>query len=68
MYTLLTGQTPQGILMSPVTGIRGKSALKSFFCPLDIALLEVLSATSDISALPSKTKVFKMVSISASDS
>jgi len=64
----LTGQTPHGVLMSPVTGIRGTSALKSFFCPPVDDVFELLSATSDISALPSKTNVFKMVSMSPSDS
>ena len=64
----LTGQTPHGVLMSPVTGIRGTSALKSFFCPPVDEVFELLSATSDISALPSKTNVFKMVSMSPSDS
>ena len=54
--------------MSPVTGIRGTSALKSFFCPPVDDVFELLSATSDISALPSKTNVFKMVSMSPSDS
>ena len=68
MYLALTGQTPHGVLIRPVTGISGTSALKSFFCPLDDDLLELLSATRDISALPSKTKVFKIVSISPSDS
>ena len=54
--------------MSPVTGIRGTSALKSFFCPPVDDVFELLSATSDICALPSKTNVFKMVSMSPSDS
>ena len=61
----LTGQTPQGVLISPVTGKRGLSTLKSFLCPFDP---ELLSATSDISAFPSKTNVFKIVSMSPSDS
>ena len=64
----LTGQTPHGVLMSPVTGSKGLSTLNSFFCPFDDDLTELLSATSDISALPSKTNVFKIVSISPSDS
>ena len=64
----LTGQTPHGVLMSPVTGIRGTRALKSFFCPPVDDVFELLSAMSDISALPSKTNVFKMVSMSPSDS
>lgn len=63
----LTGQTPQGVLMIPVTGNRGLSTLKSFLCPLDDDP-ELPSATSDISAFPSKTNVFKIVSISPSDS
>ena len=53
--------------MSPVTGNRGLSTLKSFLCPFDDDP-ELLSATSDISAFPSKTNVFKIVSISPSAS
>ena len=68
MVPRLTGQTPHGVLISPVEGIKGTNALKSFFCSVDVDLLELLSATSVISALPSNTKVFKMVSISPSDS
>lgn len=63
----LTGQTPHGVLMSPVTGSRGLSTLKSFLCPFDEDP-KLLSATSDISAFPSKTNVFKIVSMSPSDS
>ena len=63
----LTGHTPHGVLMSPVTGNRGLSTLNSFLCPFDDDP-ELLSATSDISAFPSKTNVFKIVSISPSDS
>ena len=63
----LTGHTPHGVLISPVIGNRGLSTLNSFLCPFDDAP-ELLSATSDISAFPSKTNVFKIVSISPSDS
>lgn len=59
-----TGQTPHGTLISPVEGINGTKALKSFLCSVDD---DPLSATSVISALPSNTKVFKMVSMSPSD-
>ena len=61
---VLTGQTPHGVLINPVTSMRGKTALYNL-CPSDE---DLLAATTVASTLPSNISVLSMVSMSFSDS